>query len=744
MKYIAHISEDREREQSVVEHLKNTACFSKEFADEFDAADWGEVIGILHDTGKFSKEFYERIMHNAPRCDHSTAGAKVVLEDEKILFGSLLAYCIAGHHSGLQDWGSGVDNELDGTLKGRLSKSYEVPDYSDYKKEIDFQPLLRKIEGKFPNIHWTFEEEHRGFILAFYTRMLYSCLVDADYLDTEEFVKNGDVQRGVRFSFLELRQKLTQHMENLQKTSKPSKINSYRQTILHNCLSTSCKERGLFTLTVPTGGGKTLSSMTFAINHCIENHMKRIIYVIPYTSIIEQNAQVFSRVLGENVILEHHSNYDWDDNEHKQEDYKRLASENWDMPIVVTTNVQFFESLFANKSSRCRKLHNIANSIIIFDEAQMIPLNYLQPCISAIQELVSNYKCTAVLCSATQPAIQNMLSPKLVPTEICSNWRELYDIFKRTEIQSIGVQSNDDLISQIENLDQCLIIVNTRKHARDMTNEISGDGVFHLSTLMCNQHRTKMITEIKRRLSENERCIVISTRLIEAGVDVDFPVVFRAIAGLDSIIQSAGRCNREGRLKNEKGELILGQVYVFEPEEKYYKNQPKSFQLPIEITKSVMKQYSDISSPEAIKMFFKEMYFYSGELGLDIKKIMKRLDEGLDFTAKQGEYFQFEFNKISNDFRLIESNTYAVIVPYDEEAECIIKQLQFTGPNTGLMRKLQKYTVNVYENELNVLKEAGVLKIIAERTYILLEKTSGYDDITGLKVVIETGVGYFV
>lgn len=743
MEYLAHISEDK-RKQSVLEHLEGTAKLALRFGNEFGAGDWAEVLGLMHDLGKYSKEFQARLLENAPRCDHSTAGAKVLLEDDDILFARLLAHCIAGHHSGLQDWGSNVDNEMEGTLKGRLSVDYVLPDYSSYKSEMNCGSILKRIQKRLPDLDWTFEDKHKGFILTLFTRMLYSCLVDADFLDTEYFMLNGNVERGIQLEVSKMKRILDGHMDQLQNKSKPSIINTYRQKILQSCILASQNKRGLFTLTVPTGGGKTLSSVAFALNHCIKNDIRRIIYVIPYTSIIEQNAEVFTNIFGDDTVLEHHSNYDWDDNENRNRDLKKLASENWDMPLIVTTNVQFFESLFANKSSRCRKLHNIANSIIIFDEAQMIALNYLQPCISVIQELVSNYRCSAVLCSATQPAIQNMITHKLPVVEICDNWRELHEVFRRTNIHFIGTQTNEALIAKMENLTQCLIIVNTRKHARELSDVIEGEGVYHLSTLMCNQHRSQIISEIKEKLSKKERCIVISTRLIEAGVDLDFPVVFRAISGLDSIIQAAGRCNREGKMKDDSGHLIRGDMYVFEPEEKYYKNQPKSFQMPIEITKVVMSKFDDVACPEAIEMFFKEMYFYSGEKGLDTREIMKRLDSGLDFSAKPGDNFKFSFNEIAKDFRLIESNTYAVIIPYNCESEEAIKQLQFGGPSVRLMRKLQKYTVNVYEHELNRLHEAGILKEIGKGVYVLLEKGSGYDDTTGLKVCIETGISIFI
>lgn len=372
LKYIAH--KDNYREQSVKEHLYGTADKAAEFADKFGKADWGYCCGLLHDIGKYSKEFQNKIINDTDdKVDHSTAGAKLCIE----LGGyyQLLSYCIAGHHAGMPDYGN---TGIHSSLRYRCEKK-KICDYSSYKYDIEI-PELNTEPIMLRNL------SDADFPLSVFLRMIYSCLVDADFLDTEYFMKNGDVNRSSGENVEILLNKLEKHISEWLKNDNTKSINGRRTEILKHCLNEGRNKKGYFRLTVPTGGGKTIASLAFALKHAVENDMDRVIYVIPYTSIIEQNAQVFRDILGEQNVLENHCNVDYDG----REDFEpmQLASENWDKPIVVTTNVQFFESLFSNKSSKCRKLHNIANSVIIFDEAQMLPTDYLKPCIYMISELV--------------------------------------------------------------------------------------------------------------------------------------------------------------------------------------------------------------------------------------------------------------------------------------------------------------------------------------------------------------------
>lgn len=376
LKYIAH--KDNYREQSVKEHLYGTADKAAEFADKFGKADWGYCCGLLHDIGKYSKEFQNKIINDTDdKVDHSTAGAKLCME----LGGyyQLLSYCIAGHHAGMPDYGN---TGIHSSLRYRCEKK-KICDYSSYKYDIEI-PELNTEPIMLRNL------SDADFPLSVFLRMIYSCLVDADFLDTEYFMKNGDVNRNSGENVEILLNKLENHISEWLKNDNKESLNGRRTEILKHCLNEGQNKKGFFRLTVPTGGGKTIASLAFALKHAVENDMDRVIYVIPYTSIIEQNAQVFRDILGEQNVLENHCNVDYDG----REDFvpMQLASENWDKPIVVTTNVQFFESLFSNKSSRCRKLHNIANSVIIFDEVQMLPTDYLKPCIYMISELVKRYR----------------------------------------------------------------------------------------------------------------------------------------------------------------------------------------------------------------------------------------------------------------------------------------------------------------------------------------------------------------
>jgi CRISPR-associated helicase Cas3/CRISPR-associated endonuclease Cas3-HD len=736
LKFVAHIREDG-TEQELDAHLKNTAQLAGEFAKMFNNQEYAYICGLLHDIGKYSDAFQKRIKEDGKRCDHSTAGARVIKELCKS--GKLLSYCIAGHHGGLPNHGSHSDMPKEGTLCSRITKSYVIPPYDAYKDEI-FNNVINLKPA--PNLNFYDQQKDIGMTFYMFIKMIYSCLTDSDYLDTEYFMRNGQVNRKVGSNFNHLLEQLNKKLQEFEHTD--GIINEKRKEILNQCITKANSSKGLFTLTVPTGGGKTLSSMAFALNHLLANKMSRIIYIIPYTSIIEQNAKVFSDLFGNEIILEHHSNYDFTSNEDDFNEVKKLASQNWDMPIVITTNVQFFESMFSNKSSRLRKLHNIANSIIIFDEAQMLPIEYMSACTKVIGELVYNYGCTAVLCSATQPAIMNMFPKEIEFMEICENTKELYEIFKRTIIINRELLITENLAEEMNKTYQCLTIVNTRRHAKKVYSLLEGEGVYHLSTLMCPAHRANIIKEIKIKLKNNLPCKVVSTRLIEAGVDVDFPRVYRAYAGLDSIIQSAGRANREGKLKNEEGNLIPGQIHIFQPEDEYAKKQPGNSKLPIEITHEITRNFSDITSPEAIDEYFKKLYFYNGEGTLDSKEIIKRINEGVPLKAKNfEELFIYPFEDISRDFKLMEEETYSVIIPFNDEVRDLLQRLKYSEFFGDILRALQRYSVNIYETEYNKLFAAGKLEFY-KQDIAVLRSIDDYNESTGINIDIESGIGIFV
>ena len=396
----------------------------------------------------------------------------------------------------------------------------KIEDFYAYKKEVK----IPELKTSPVNVEKT---KDLNFSLSMFTRMMYSCLVDADFLDTEEFMTEERSGRQQGQEIQVLLDKLEKYITEWLKNTETESVNGRRTEILKACLENGEREKGLFRLTVPTGGGKTVASLAFALRHAVKHHMKRIIYVIPYTSIIEQNAAVFRRILGDENVLENHCNIDYEEAEELKP--MQLASENWDKPVVVTTNVQFFESLFSNKSSKCRKLHNMANSVIIFDEAQMLPNDYLKPCLTAIEELVINYKVSAVLCTATQPALDAFFCNIKQITELCPRTEEQFEFFKRVHFENDGKLSEEDVEECLLRETQALCIVNTKKKAQKIYNAMREDGVYHLSTSMYPKHRKRMLKQIKERLREGKKCIVISTSLVEAGVDLDFYTVYRQL-----------------------------------------------------------------------------------------------------------------------------------------------------------------------------------------------------------------------
>lgn len=711
MKYIAHI--DGERIQTIKEHLEGTAKLSGEFAEKFGKQDWGYCCGMLHDIGKYSIDFQKRILgENNYRVDHSTAGARVCLEKGGKY--SFLEYCIAGHHAGLPNYGNNYDESTDSTLSGRRLK--KLSDYQAYQTEIEV-PAINSMPIDLKRT------VNPDFSLSVFMRMIYSCLVDADFLDTEAFMKEGKQGRNSGENIEILFKKLENYISGWLKNQDIDTVNGRRTEILKNCLEMGKTEKGLFRLTVPTGGGKTVASLAFALRHALENKMDRIIYVIPYTSIIEQNAKVFRDILGEENVLENHCNVDYESSEELLP--MQLASENWDKPIVVTTNVQFFESLFANKSSKCRKLHNIANSVIIFDEAQMLPNDYLKPCIAMIEELVNNYQVSAVLCTATQPALASFFHEGISAKELCPRMEEQFEFFKRTVFENVGVLTENDLIQRLEKEYQALCIVNTKKRAQRIYKQLEGEGVYHLSTSMYPKHRRRILREIRERLQKNKKCILISTSLVEAGVDLDFQSVYRELAGVDSMIQAAGRCNREG-LRPEKESKVY--IFQFEGKENVLGQRQQ-----IDVAKSVIADNRDISDMESITQYFEMLYHIKGD-SLDKKKI---LDE---FRNKR-----YNFAKVGKEFKLIEQNTKTIFINYETEANetlCLLKERGFTRSG---MRKASQYCITVYENEFNKLYGIGSIQPISEdiEDFYELRDKEKYTEKIGLELELDDGAAVF-
>ncbi len=605
-----------------------------------------------------------------------------------------------------------------GKLKRQLGREGNYLAYADAIGEIELNPSLPALDHA---------PQHKGFSYAFWTRMVFSCLVDADYLDTEAFMRDEPLRT---LPQADLRTLLGRLEARLGLFGGPKDALAVkRKEVLEACMTRAAQPRGLFSLTVPTGGGKTLSSLAFALNHAVQNGLRRVIYVIPYTSIIDQTAKVFREALGPENVLEHHSNARYDGGDEDRNVY-RLAAENWDLPIVVTTNVQFFESLFGHSPSSCRKLHNIANSVVIFDEAQMFPIDLMLPCIRAIEELVRNYRCTAVLCSATQPALDGLFDPPLRPREICADHKALYAALRRVRFAFAGEMTDAELIGRLNATDRALCIVNTRAQAQALYHGLAGDGRFHLSTLMTPEHRKAVLEVIRARLIEGLPCRVVSTSLIEAGVDVDFPCVFREEAGIDSIVQAAGRCNREGRLSPDDAV-----VYVFRPEERYVSRRAASLRQPVDVARSVAKDCVDIASPEAIQKYFTALYAFRGE-ALDAQRIV----HALDACARNG--LMIPFAQVARQFRVIDAPTRPVLVALDDGARGIAEALKRGVASRRLMREAARHSVSLYEGQFNALRALGALELVGEGIAVLRD-TSLYSNEIGLRIPDSAGVGIY-
>jgi CRISPR-associated endonuclease/helicase Cas3 len=733
-------------------HLAAVGGRAAAFAAVFGWAEAARAAGQLHDIGKCSAAFQSYITAlrdgaNVGRRgpDHSTAGARAAAAIYPRPAGRLLAFTIAGHHAGLAD-----AKELD----RRLDKDYAIEPHDGWQTHSGQPPAAALLAPtrKFDT------SDHRGFTEAFLTRMLFSCLVDADYLETETFyarAKGETVERGGFAGIAALRDQLRRHMADKRSGSTASAINALRDRVLDHAVGKAALLPGLFTLTVPTGGGKTLASLSFALEHAVFHGMERVIYVIPYTSIIEQTAGVFREALNTiDDVLEHHASFDWeaagardgivgaDDEGPGGVNKLRRAAENWDAPIVVTTAVQFFESLFANRTSRCRKLHNLAGAVIVLDEAQTLPIHLLRPCMAAVDELCRNYGASVVLCTATQPALREKDGFKWGgfriddDRELAPEPQALYAALKRVTVETLTGPTGDAVIAtRFSEQPTMLCIVNSRAHARSLFETIGAlPGAMHLTTLMCPRHRRAVLQTVRTRLDPNnpQPVRLVATSLIEAGVDVDFPEVWRAAAGLDSIAQAAGRCNREGRLER-------GRTVVFEPADN---KPPRAIEAYWQATRTVLRTYDDLLGLESIKAYFGELYWQKGPAALDAAPVDGRPGI-LAAIAERARDFSFPFRSIAEAFRLIDEIMVPVIVPWyadasDDAAKRLLHRIaSMDRPRAADLRLLQQYTVSIPRKAHDIWLAAEVLRPV-HRTLGLgllrFEDLSHYRPDTGVDI----------
>lgn len=723
MKHFAHSlkGQPEERWQLLAEHLEGTARLAELRGAKFGMASAAYVAGLLHDLGKYTEGFQRRL-HGGERVDHATAGAQMVRDlagPHDRVIAELLAYAIAGHHAGLPN----RQGDRSGTLERRLSKELE-PLSPIWREEVGPVP-----EGLTPEqFSWHPDPKRRPFQLAMLCRFLFSCLVDADYRDTEAFyavAEGREVERGVVIPLADLSVRLDDYLTKLGR--RDSEIGRLRTSVLNHTRAQAMKEPGLFSLTVPTGGGKTLSSLAFALDHALHHGQQRIIYAIPFTSVIDQTAAIFRDALGDQAVLAHHGAIDETEISKREGVEKlRLAMEDWSVPVVVTTNVQLFESLFSNRPSRCRKLHNIVKSVIVLDEAQTIPLHVLKPCVAAVDELARNYGASVVLCTATQPALQepNFKGGFSNVRELAPEPRELQKRLVRVTFEVSGEFSDGRLVDALAEHEQALIIVNSRKHALALyrTAQAAGlPGLVHLTTRMTAAHRSRVLESVRSDLKAGAPCRLIATSLIEAGVDVDFPRVWRAEAGLDSMLQAAGRCNREGQRPRSESAVTLFEAPDWPP--------PREVAAFAKDMGRIIKRHDDISSLAAIEDYFGEVYWRKGPEALDRDSVMARF-----LADKRGT--DFAFQSVAEGFRLIESRMAPVIVPQDPASRKAIADLGYAERSGHIARKLQAYIVQVPPRDRAVLLKSGRVQLVSEDRFgdqfVVLQDESLYQENVGL------------
>jgi len=790
--FIAHIRKDNHDKQSVKTHLENVSVISAQNASKFGMAKAGELIGLLHDFGKYSEAFqnylgsatglinqdedeYVDSQGLKGKIDHSTAGAQYIwnfARDKKMqvqIVSQLLALCITSHHSGLNDCLNieGENNFFIRMEKAdhkthlgevlRKAESVTIQKINSLLYDSDcFGGVLQKL--KEIALHEKSEKSIKTqFQAGLMLRMLYSCLIDADRLDTANFENPADIKKRQNSKYISwklLINRLEDKYIEFESKSNKSKVDILRKLISDACFDRSSDKTGIFTLTVPTGGGKTLASLRFALHHAQKHNLDRIIYVIPFTSIIDQNAQVVRDILEIDkseegrIVLEHHSNLMPDIQNWKN----KILTENWDAPIIYTTSVQLLETLFGGGTRSARRMHQLANSVIVFDEIQTLPIKTVHMFCNAINYLTRHCNSSVVLCTATQPLLNNVDENKGrinfdKDNEIMPDIKTLFADLKRVEVENkIKPQGweTDEIaslaIEQTNDSGSCLVIVNTKKNAQAIYNacqRMTDYTVYHLSTSMCPAHRMEKLTEIREKLG-NEPLICISTQLIEAGVDVDFGSVIRFVAGLDSIAQAAGRCNRNG-LRD------IGKVFVINPAEetidslvdiKEGKEVSERILREMKITDSGIP--NEVIHPATMDRYF-QYYFYKRANEMSYPVDVGREDSLLELLSTNGLsveiykrinsklpdiYFRQSFKAAAEKFKSIDAPTQGIVVPYGIAGKEIIADLfsKFAVEQQfSLLKKAQRYTVNVFPNIIKKLQEQHAIQEVPEIGVLVLK-----------------------
>lgn len=699
-------------------HAERTAAKACGWGDIFqkrlsDPEIWLRVLGMYHDMGKASEDFQAYLRGECESTDHKTAAASYFYHMP--IIGRLLAYAFAGHHSGLP-CGCRL---FDGVLT-----QYKI---SPKVRELAERNIEGCLDMKLPKIRGSREEVAVALMLL--VRMLHSCLVDADWLATEEYMKPSEAllrSGAIGESLEQLSSRLEAYIHARESDSR-GYVNEWRKRVHARCYEAAVHEPGVKRLNVPTGGGKTLSSLSYALRHAALHNLKRVIYVIPFTSIIEQTAREFREVLGENNVVEHHSSVP----EESESEFNRFATENWDAPVVVTTGVQFFESLFASCNSRCRKVHNMAQSVIVLDEVQTLPPSLLGPCLAVLRELQCGYGCSLLLCTATQPAFENCdyfdigWEPGQVHSLLGLDFeRTLFVSLRRVRVNLLGAKSQGELLEHFlqQGVKSALFIVNLTRQAQELfelMQQSEVKGLYHLSARMCPAHRTDVLKVVRSRLQRGLPTVLVATRVVEAGVDISFPLVYRDRCGLDSLAQSAGRCNRHG-------ELPIGEVYMYEASESEYVLPGKFVDLRNGVYAFADTMYgkedADIFSAEVIEEYFRRFYVRrEGGNRWDASGVLEACFSG-------ARSLSWDFPQMAEDFRMIDGAQRSLLVPYGEEAEMLrdeILDIQAAGrkPNRSLFRRMQQLSVALYEADWQRVqkeclhKDAGVYMLCSPGAY---------------------------
>ena len=812
-RYIAHIRKSDQKPQSLQTHLTETAEIAKLLAAKLDLDQAGELLGLMHDFGKYSQDFQEYIksvtginpdaddyvLPNGKKIDHSTAGAQWVYRELRKfgaaqgigeLFGQMLGLCIASHHGeGLIDC---LDDEGNAVWKKRFEKDDELTHLAECEQNADeaVQQKARELVGE--NLIRSLlkavkpilsdpasNDKIKEFYLGCLTRFLFSCLIDADRINSSDFER--EAQKEVRrltekpdwqSAIDKLEAKLAGFENRPVEEIKP--IDEIRRKISDDCLKRAVDSQGIYTLTVPTGGGKTLASLRYALHHAQKHNLDRIIYIIPYTSIIDQNAQALRKILGEDWVLEHHSNLEPE----KQNWQDKLLSENWDKPIVFTTMVQFLDAWFGGGTRGARHIHPMTNAVLIFDEIQTLPVKCVHLFCNVLNWLTTFGKSTAVLCTATQPlldesGLQNFpegkresiaargLLKQPAHAEIMGTdeqREELYKKLSRVEIrfnEKAGgwnvAEAGAFLLEQFQTIQSCLFIVNTKKWAQELyqycqRQNVPPEALFHLSTNQCAAHRKAIFDTIKARLENKEPVICISTQLIEAGVDISMACVIRALSGLDSIAQAAGRCNRHGEKEGK------GQVWVLNLQEQDFTRILPDIQAGKNHAERVFRDFAgqDILQPAAMERYF-EYYFYqrSDEMSYSVKNsatgslldwlsdnALNPYGEKNNKRSKPLPLLMQSFKSAGRAFQAIDAPTRAVIVPYGEGAKLIAKLCGEWDPKEmyDAKKKAQRYSVNVFPNVWDKLQKENALYETIEGSGIYYLNERYYNDEFGLSL----------